>query len=1198
MDFGLGLVLSFTDNATSGINSAVESLGNLTTTAERACGSLNNLSSTVSLSALSVVAGQLGNSFTNMGSSILGMFQSVLGQVQDTGSEFQSLRITLNALLKDTNKAEDAMSKLMNFAATTPFEINDLTGIFTTITANGLDAFKTLKGATTGFEENLMSAIGDLMAFRPDVPAQQWGVAIRNAFSGEVRSLKNALDINVNDMLGRKFGASGDIAQDFMDLADALGVAGLMQSNMGTLSQTLSNVSDQFTRIKLAIADTGVFDKLQDAVITVANALGEIQGDTLVNFANSVGEALQFVMTPITKFTKKLADLIRGVTKFVSQNPKLTKLVTTVAALSGALLVISGTALKAISSLAGLCIVFQTFHKSFGTMVSAFKLGVANMLSTLLPLALTFAALTFAWRTDFAGIKTMTTSFVSNLVNSFRTAREAVSGSVSDMVKTVESLKSKDDFFSNLTLSIMKVMMVMSALSECWDDYTLSEETFQKAKELGVLPLIESILDLKYRFDFFKKGFLDGWQEIGSKVQTFIEGISDNLDGTIFQSMIDGVAEFLDKLSSGDPQAWYDMGKAFAEFTAKVVALGIAVKAIDSLISKVVKLSTVLGTLSFGGKIIQSITGVFPNIATAITKGLPALHTALEQGIMNLFGSNIPGIMTNLKIVGTYVLEGITSFIGGLSAPIVAAIAVVLAGIVAYVVTHWEEFKSQLLSIWTSVKDEALAIWGAFKEGLQRIWDNLKQAVSPVVDSFNTLKDKFSELFNQIRQNESFQAIVGMLSAIGETIINILVPAIKTLVRFISTTLQAVWNVVVTVFNSIVNIVSSLLSNLMDIIGGILDVIVGLFTGNWEKVFQGVSTILLSIRSFITTILGSIWNIIASIFSGIVNMISSVLTGICNIVGGVLKSIVSIIGSLMNSAFTVVSNIWNKIKSTVDRVVSGMSDSVKNKWNNIKTSITDAIETARDTVKNAIDKIKSFFDFDWSLPKLKLPHISITGKLSISPPSVPKFDIDWYEKGGVFDAPSVIGVGENGREAVMPLENNTAWIGELASKISSSIPQSKPSVTDYSVLTNNNNSVTNYNPIGESITNNKSVSDVSSGYYSTMLTLVASCLSAIVQLNSIVSSMEIQEPEQITPVNTQTVNKSNTDSSTTNYLTSTNKSNTVNEGDTDNSITFAQGSIVIYATGTDDKDLEEMAKKIMLYIKRQKELEDIHKYKK
>lgn len=1198
MDFGLGLVLSFTDNATSGINSAVESLGNLTTTAERACGSLNNLSSTVSLSALSVVAGQLGNSFTNMGSSILGMFQSVLGQVQDTGSEFQSLRITLNALLKDTNKAENAMSKLMNFAATTPFEINDLTGIFTTITANGLDAFKTLKGATTGFEENLMSAIGDLMAFRPDVPAQQWGVAIRNAFSGEVRSLKNALDINVNDMLGRKFGASGDIAQDFMDLADALGVAGLMQSNMGTLSQTLSNVSDQFTRIKLAIADTGVFDKLQDAVITVANALGEIQGDTLVNFANSVGEALQFVMTPITKFTKKLADLIRGVTKFVSQNPKLTKLVTTVAALSGALLVISGTALKAISSLAGLCIVFQTFHKSFGTMVSAFKLGVANMLSTLLPLALTFAALTFAWRTDFAGIKTMTTSFVSNLVNSFTTARDAVNGSVSDMVKTMESLKSKDDFFSNLTLSIMKVMVVMGALSEAWSNYTLSEETFQKAKELGVLPLIESILDLKYRFDFFKKGFLDGWQEIGNRVQKVIEGIADNLDGTIFQSMIDGVAEFLEKLASGDPQAWYDMGKAFAEFTARVVALGIAVKAIDSIISKVSKLGAVLGTLSFGGKIIQSITGVFPNIATAITKALPALHTALEQGIMKLFGSNIPGIMTNLKIVGTYVLEGITTFIGGLSAPIVAAIAVVLAGIVAYVVTHWEEFKAQLLSIWTSVKDEALAIWGAFKDGLQRIWDNLKQAISPVVDSFNNLKDKFMELFNQIKQNDGFQAIIGMLSAIGETIMDILVPAIKTVVRFISTTLQAVWNVLVTVFNSIVNIVSSLLSNLIDIIGGVLDVIVGLFTGNWEKVFLGVSTILLSIRNFITTVLGSIWNIIASIFSGIVNMISSVLTGICNIVGGALKGLVSIIGSLLNSAFTVVSNIWNKIKSTVDKVVSGMSDSVKNKWNGIKDSITNAIETARDTVKNAIDKIKSFFDFDWSLPKLKLPHISITGKLSISPPSVPKFDIDWYEKGGVFDAPSVIGVGENGREAVMPLENNTGWIGELASKISSSIPEVKPSVADYSVSTNNNNSVTNYNPIGESITNNKSVSDVSSGYYSTMLTLVASCLSAIVQLNSIVSSMEIQEPEQITPVNTQTVNKSNTDSSTTNYMTSNNKNNTVNEGDTDNSITFAQGSIVIYATGTDDKDLEEMAKKIMLYIKRQKELEDIHKYKK
>ena len=140
MDFGLGLVLSFTDNATAGINNAVNTLNQLTATAESASNSLNEMAS---LSALSVVSGQLGSSLTNLGSSIIGMFQNVVGGIQDTGTEFQSLRITLNAMLKDEQKAEESLNNLIDFAATTPFEITDLTGIFTTITANGLDAFKT-----------------------------------------------------------------------------------------------------------------------------------------------------------------------------------------------------------------------------------------------------------------------------------------------------------------------------------------------------------------------------------------------------------------------------------------------------------------------------------------------------------------------------------------------------------------------------------------------------------------------------------------------------------------------------------------------------------------------------------------------------------------------------------------------------------------------------------------------------------------------------------------------------------------------------------------------------------------------------------------------------------------------------------------------------------------------------------------------
>src|SRR5699024_12291225 len=83
------------------------------------------------------------------------------------------------------------------------------------------------------------------------------------------------------------------------------------------------------------------------------------------------------------------------------------------------------------------------------------------------------------------------------------------------------------------------------------------------------------------------------------------------------------------------------------------------------------------------------------------------------------------------------------------------------------------------------------------------------------------------------------------------------------------------------------------------------------------------------------------------------------------------------------------------------------------------------IEKARDLVKKAINKIKDLMDFDWSFPDLKMPHFSVTGKFGLNPPSVPTLGLEWYATGGIATGPSVVGIGEAGDEAILPLSNKS-----------------------------------------------------------------------------------------------------------------------------------------------------------------------------
>lgn len=136
----------------------------------------------------------------------------------------------------------------------------------------------------------------------------------------------------------------------------------------------------------------------------------------------------------------------------------------------------------------------------------------------------------------------------------------------------------------------------------------------------------------------------------------------------------------------------------------------------------------------------------------------------------------------------------------------------------------------------------------------------------------------------------------------------------------------------------------------------------------------------------------------------------------------------SIIGSVVGFFQNFDDNVA-KVKDGVTQKFNDIKSSAIGIFDDIKNSIKEKIEWARDKVKGAVDAIKGFFDFQWSLPKIKLPHFSVTGKFGLNPPSIPRFNVEWYAKGGILNRPTIFGTngdnlmggGEAGPEAVMPI---------------------------------------------------------------------------------------------------------------------------------------------------------------------------------
>lgn len=240
------------------------------------------------------------------------------------------------------------------------------------------------------------------------------------------------------------------------------------------------------------------------------------------------------------------------------------------------------------------------------------------------------------------------------------------------------------------------------------------------------------------------------------------------------------------------------------------------------------------------------------------------------------------------------------------------------------------------------------------------------------------------------KNNEEFRNVVNETWNEVKSIIGTVIQALKGLFSAFVLVANDIWNkygndlvdIITSAFDTIASIITTTLNAIKDVI----KIVTGLIKGDWQSVWEGIKS-----------------------------LTSTLWEGFKNIISNTLKTIKGVITLELNFIKSFISGIWNGIKG----VTSSM-------WNGIKSSIEKPINAAKNTVKNALNSIKSFFTNlklpEIKIPKIKLPHFSIKGEFSLLPPSVPKFSVKWYAKGGIFNRPSVIGVGEAGTEAVLPID--------------------------------------------------------------------------------------------------------------------------------------------------------------------------------
>ena len=502
----------------------------------------------------------------------------------------------------------------------------------------------------------------------------------------------------------------------------------------------------------------------------------------------------------------------------------------------------------------------------------------------------------------------------------------------------------------------------------------------------------------------------------------------ESLDNVTFDQMIEAIHKIQDNLGITGTTA-LEAGTTISGSWSSVQAL------FENILTKV------------GSKLAPTVMGFLQQLSDWMeTIDWDAFATSVGDALQRVFDWIQKIDFTTFFEKG---MDGVTEFIEGLGDFATKAIEVI--GNIQSFIDILITLSPIILGVVTTLGSLAVA----FKIG--EIIDNVKTALTglfaamsanPIVAVIAIIAGLVVALVTLWNTNEDFRNAV---TAIWDSIKNVWESVKEAFANFVAAIGEKI-EAVKEFFGNLKDAASEKFSAMKEVVSDKFSQIKETMTSTMQAAKETVSEKLQNMKNAYSEHGGGIKGIAAAAMEGVKGYYSAGYTFIDNLTGGKLSAVANKFKSKMSEAKQAVSNKISEIKNSFSNGLGNAYSTVTNILGNIKNKFSNIMYSAKNIVSNAINRIKSFFNFSWSLPHLKLPHISISGSFSLTPPSVPHFGIEWYKKamddGMVMNQPTVFGYnaktgqlmagGEAGSETVVGTQNLMNMIKTAVSESSES----------------------------------------------------------------------------------------------------------------------------------------------------------------